>query len=352
MAPRARGRRSFGTTRRSRTDRSLSPNVASVVLVAVSRPRRRTRWSRSPHRCARTRAGARRSSPPSRRETSLAAATRAPVRPPGATDRDGIDARVASVHVAHTGVDLSRLATEHDVDLLLVDAPDGLLEDARVLTLLEQAPCDVGVVVDGTVGVGAGARPVRRRRARLGGRRAGRLARAEHRRDASAGRVRRPATDGRDASRLLANASIAVQRALGVPAEPGSPTPIPTRSSRPRRTPGSSSSGSPIAGGTRARTCAHRAGDARRGADDPRPPRDAPRWSRAARERDALHLDDRRLISAPTAAASRAHTRDRRRTAALSSAVKMPSKVCSTPSIVRTGSSTTRPSASRAARSR
>ena len=47
------------------------------------------------------------------------------------------------------GVDMARLAREHDVDLLLVDAPDGLLEDARVLALLEHAPCDVGVVVGG-----------------------------------------------------------------------------------------------------------------------------------------------------------------------------------------------------------
>ena len=37
------------------------------------------------------------------------------------------------LHVDRPGVDMARLAREHDVDLLLVDAPDGLLEDARVL---------------------------------------------------------------------------------------------------------------------------------------------------------------------------------------------------------------------------
>ena len=62
---------------------------------------------------------------------------------------DGVDARAAVFTSVAPGADMARLAREHDVDLLLVDAPDGLLEDARVLALLDQAPCDVGIVVGG-----------------------------------------------------------------------------------------------------------------------------------------------------------------------------------------------------------
>jgi DNA-binding SARP family transcriptional activator len=131
---------------------------------------------------------------------------------------NGVEARAAVFTSVAPGADMARLAREHDVDLLLVDAPDGLLEDARVLALLDQAPCDVGVVVGGAPGVGPVAVP---------------FAGAEHDWAAvelgawlarSRGSTLRLAgatsPDGRDASRLLAHASIAVQRALGVPAEP------------------------------------------------------------------------------------------------------------------------------------
>ena len=132
---------------------------------------------------------------------------------------DGVDARAAVFTSVAPGADMARLAREHDIDLLLVDAPDGLLEDARVLALLDQAPCDVGIVVGGAPQEGPVVVP---------------FAGAEH--DWAAvelgawlararGAVLRLAgaavgVDGRDASRLLAHASIAVQRALGVPAEP------------------------------------------------------------------------------------------------------------------------------------
>ena len=132
---------------------------------------------------------------------------------------DHVEARAAVFTSIAPGADIARLAREHDVDLLLVDAPDGLLEDARVLALLDQAPCDVGVVVGGgprpgpvvvpfagaehdwaAVELGAWLARARSVALRLAGAAVG--------------------VDGRDASRLLANASIAVQRALGVPAEP------------------------------------------------------------------------------------------------------------------------------------
>ena len=118
------------------------------------------------------------------------------------------------------GVDIANMTREHDVDLLLVDAPAGLLEDARVLALLDRAPCDVGVVVgdedarDGPVIVPWPVTGEQWRRWSVGAW----LARS---RSASLLLVGAAAGDeGRDASRLLANASIAVERAFGVAAEP------------------------------------------------------------------------------------------------------------------------------------
>ena len=52
------------------------------------------------------------------------------------------------------GADLGRVATEQDADLVLVDAPDQLLEDGRLLALLGHAPCDVGIVVGSLAGPG------------------------------------------------------------------------------------------------------------------------------------------------------------------------------------------------------
>ena len=132
----------------------------------------------------------------------------------------GVAARSAAFTSVTPGRDLTRLAAEQDVELLLVDAPDGLLEDARLLTLLEDAPCDVAVLVgappspSGPVlvpfsgaghdwaAVELGAWLARSRGCPL------QLA------GASTG------AEGRDASRLLANASLAVQRVLGIAAEP------------------------------------------------------------------------------------------------------------------------------------
>jgi DNA-binding SARP family transcriptional activator len=138
----------------------------------------------------------------------------------------GVMARAAAFTSLTPGADVARLATEHDVDLLLVDAPDGLLEDARLLALLEQAPSDVAVLA------GAQTWPPhsgdRRRQVLVpfGG--------ASHdwaaielgawlALNTNAPLRLAGATDGyggRDASRLLASASLAVQHALGVPAEP------------------------------------------------------------------------------------------------------------------------------------
>ena len=46
---------------------------------------------------------------------------------------DGVEARAAAFMSVTPGADLARLAADHEVDLLLVDAPDRLLQDARLL---------------------------------------------------------------------------------------------------------------------------------------------------------------------------------------------------------------------------
>jgi DNA-binding SARP family transcriptional activator len=132
----------------------------------------------------------------------------------------GVSIRAAAFTSVMPGADLARLANEQNADLLLIEAPAGLLEDARLLSLLDDAPCDVGIVIGSSTRV---ARPVL---VPFSG--------AEH--DWAAvelgawlARARSVAlrlvgastgADGRDASRLLANASLAVQRGLGVAAEP------------------------------------------------------------------------------------------------------------------------------------
>jgi hypothetical protein len=130
-----------------------------------------------------------------------------------------VEIRTAAFLSLTPGVDLGRLAAEQDVDLLLADAPDGLLEDARVLALLEHAPCDVGIVVgtslcDGPVLVPFAGAVHDWAAVELGAW----LARNRETGLQLAGAATGPA--GAGAGRLLANASIAVQRALGVPAEP------------------------------------------------------------------------------------------------------------------------------------
>jgi DNA-binding SARP family transcriptional activator len=132
----------------------------------------------------------------------------------------GVTTRTAAFTSVTPGHDLARLAAEQDVELLVVDAPDGLLEDARLIALLDHAPCDVAILV--------GARPPRPgpvlvpfsgsehdwAAVELGAWLARGHGRVLQLAGASTGGA------GRDASRLLANASLAVQRGLGIAAEP------------------------------------------------------------------------------------------------------------------------------------
>jgi DNA-binding SARP family transcriptional activator len=131
----------------------------------------------------------------------------------------GVSARAITFTSAAAGDDLVRIASEQDVDLLLVDGrPD--LDDSALAAVLARAPCDVAVYVgrggppgDGpvfvlfaggdhdwaAVEVGAWIAVAKGLPLRLAG----------------------PAEGAeRDASRALASASLAVQRVLGIAAEP------------------------------------------------------------------------------------------------------------------------------------
>jgi hypothetical protein len=131
----------------------------------------------------------------------------------------GVAARSAAFTSESPGRDLIRIANEQEVDLILVEAPPSLLDHPAVQAVLLAAPCDVGVLAwrDGAAVGGPILVPF------IG---------AEH--DWSAVELAAwvarslgarlqlvgPVETERDASRLLARASLAVQRALGVEAEP------------------------------------------------------------------------------------------------------------------------------------
>ena len=140
--------------------------------------------------------------------------------------RRGISSRAAAYTSAEPGSDAAVLAEEQDVELVLVDASPQLVESGRpdehLRALLEQAPCDVGLLVSGQ-GLDAGPVVVP-----FGG--------VEH--DWSAielaawlaaslgttlrllGTHANPVQGRRDASRLLARASLLVQQVIGIAAEP------------------------------------------------------------------------------------------------------------------------------------
>ena len=128
-------------------------------------------------------------------------------------------ARTAVFTSTDPGRDLVRLATEQDVDLCIVAAGSRGIEDDETSAVLVDAPCDVAVVFDrgGVRADGAVVVP---------------FAGADHdwsaielgswiaRAEGATLRLVGPRSGDGDASRLLAHASLAVQRALGVAAEP------------------------------------------------------------------------------------------------------------------------------------
>ncbi len=130
---------------------------------------------------------------------------------------DGIEVRAAAFTSAAPADDLIRMATEQDVDLIMIEGSPGLLEDPVLSAVVEQSPCDVAILARGELQSGPVLVP---------------FVGAEH--DWSAVeigawlarsldmqlRLAGPGEGQRDASSLLAAASLAVQRALGVAAEP------------------------------------------------------------------------------------------------------------------------------------
>jgi DNA-binding SARP family transcriptional activator len=138
----------------------------------------------------------------------------------------GVSARVAAYTSADPGEEAARLATEQAADFVLVDAPSRVLETGELEpdleAILAQTPCDVGILLAG------GQRPGGAVVTPFGG--------AEHDWSAieaaawlaqSLGTVLRllgteadPSEGRRDASRLLARASLLVQQVIGITTEP------------------------------------------------------------------------------------------------------------------------------------
>ncbi len=141
----------------------------------------------------------------------------------------GIGARVATFTSAAVATDIVRLASEQAVDLILLTrARDALADgeiDDELRAVLTDAPCDVGVCLLGRaeqaavgpvlVPFGGGAHDWAA--LELGAW----LASANGTTLRLLGVVGDPAAGRRDASRLLAAASLAVQQLVGVPTEPG-----------------------------------------------------------------------------------------------------------------------------------
>jgi DNA-binding SARP family transcriptional activator len=130
---------------------------------------------------------------------------------------DGVAARVAAFTSSDPGRDAARFAAEQDVDLLLIDGDSRLLDDPVLADLLAVTHCDVGALVGGEVGPGPVLVPFTGAEHDWSAVEVGAwIARTRQVRLVLAG----PTGAEGDASRLLARASLAVQRALGVAADP------------------------------------------------------------------------------------------------------------------------------------
>ena len=141
-------------------------------------------------------------------------------------DARGVAARAAAFTSTTPGAELARLAGELDADLLLAEAPDELLAegapDEQLTALLDATPCDVALLVPrdsmptGPVVVPFGGAEHDWAAVELGAW----LARADGVPLRLAGAAAVPEQGKRDASRLLSHGALAVQRVLGISAEP------------------------------------------------------------------------------------------------------------------------------------
>jgi DNA-binding SARP family transcriptional activator len=153
--------------------------------------------------------------------TDLSAATNELTERRAVLLADGLAVRTAAFASPEPGEDIARLAAQEGVDLLLMDAGEAPLEGSAAAAL-ERAPCDVGLLLraggpfrEGPIVVPFGAATHDWAALALGTW----LARATGARLHLMGAADRHG-DGRDASRLLADASLIVQRTAGMVAEP------------------------------------------------------------------------------------------------------------------------------------
>jgi DNA-binding SARP family transcriptional activator len=141
----------------------------------------------------------------------------------------GLSSRAAAFTSTSPGADAVILASEQNADLLLVDTPASLVEqgapDPVLATVLEDAPCDVAVLLNrAPFEVGAD-RPVI---VPFGGAEhdwtavelAAWIARARGASIRLLGTAAAPRRGRRDASRLLARASLLIQQVIGIETEP------------------------------------------------------------------------------------------------------------------------------------
>jgi DNA-binding SARP family transcriptional activator len=142
-----------------------------------------------------------------------------------ALEARGVVARAASFTSTSPGEELARLATELDVELLLADADELLTEgapDAQLTAVLAETPCDVALLVSrdatraGPVLVPFGGAEHDWAAVELGAW----FAQAHQAPLRLAGAAAVPEHGKRDASRLLSHGALAVQRVLGISAEP------------------------------------------------------------------------------------------------------------------------------------
>jgi Bacterial transcriptional activator domain len=139
----------------------------------------------------------------------------------------GVSSRVAAYTTLEPGAEGGRLATHHDSELLLLAAADGTLDGGtlpdQLTALLEQAPCDVAFLA-GSDGIGSSGPIVTPfggvdhdwGAIELAAWLAGSLGTALR----LVGTEPDEAGDRRDASRLLARASLLVQQVVGIVTEP------------------------------------------------------------------------------------------------------------------------------------
>jgi DNA-binding SARP family transcriptional activator len=138
----------------------------------------------------------------------------------------GVTARVAAYVAGDPGDEAARFAAEHHADLLLVDATSDLLANGRPSerfdVLLERVPCDVGLLVgktapaSGPVVTPFGGVEHDWAAIEIAARLAGALGTSLR----LLGTEADPALGRRDASRLLARASLLVQQVVGIVTEP------------------------------------------------------------------------------------------------------------------------------------